>query len=147
MTNKIYAGPAGMFTSPLEVEGKAVDAFLPGTLLKRTASGLETSDIAATAFNSELLVAKEIEQSQGGTITTPVTIGDTAEGIKVRSGEMVYAFVAAGNNITAKGLGLASNGDGTLKLAAADDSEQVLFNAEQVINVTGSAQLVLVSAK
>ena len=63
---KIHLGPADGSAKALYVEGPAADAFLPGTLLKQTATGLATSDITDAAFNSECIVAKEISESEGG---------------------------------------------------------------------------------
>jgi hypothetical protein len=141
---KIHLGPADGSAKALYVEGLAVDAFLPGTLLKQTASGLETSDIADSAFNSECIVAKEISESEGGLITTAYTVGDTAAGVVVRSGEFANVRVAASQNITTKGTALASNGDGTLKIAATDGTDQVLFYSDEIVNTGGSVALVTV---
>jgi len=141
---KIHLGPADGSAKALYVEGLAVDAFLPGTLLKQTASGLATSDIADAAFNSECIVAKEISESEGGTITTAYTIGDTAKGVVVRSGEFANVRVAASQNITSAGTALASNGDGTLKIAATDGTDQVLFYSDEIVNTGASVALVTV---
>lgn len=142
---KIYLGPIDSgVNGPLIVEGLAVDAFTPGELLEQTASGLATSNNAATVFNSECLVATEIPESEGGTISTAYTIGDTAEAVAVRSGEFVNVVVAAGQNITSKGVALSSNGDGTLKIAATDGTEQVLFYSDEIVNTGGAVALVTV---
>lgn len=146
---KIHLGPADGSAKALYVEGLAVDAFLPGTLLKQTASGLATSDKTATSFSSECIVAKEISESEGGSITTAYTIGDTAVGVVVRSGEFANVRVAASQNITAKGVPLSSNGDGTLKIATVPatvgaTSEQILFYSYEIVNTGASVALVTV---
>ena len=142
---KIYLGPIDNgVNGPLIVEGLAVDAFTPGELLEQTASGLATSNNAATVFNSECLVATEIPESEGGTISTAYTIGDTAEAVAVRSGEFVNVVVAAAQNITSKGVALSSNGDGTLKIALTNGTEQVLFYSDEIVNTGGAAALVTV---
>ena len=142
---KIYLGPVDSgVNGPLIVEGLAVDAFTAGELLEQTASGLATSNNAATVFNSECLVASEIPESEGGSITTAYTIGDTAEAIAVRSGEFVNVVVAAAQNITSKGVALSSNGDGKLKIALTNGTEQVLFYSDEIVNTGGSAALVTV---
>jgi hypothetical protein len=148
--NTIYLGPIDQFDHALHVEGLAVDAFLPGTLVKRVAGGLETTDKAATVFDNELLVAREKGEGEGQSVTTAYTIGDTALAVKLRSGEMVYARVADAQAITAKGTPLSSNADGTLKIAVVPatvgaTSEQILFYAEEVITTSG-VELVKVSA-
>lgn len=140
MTNKIFAGPAGC--DPLLVEGKAIDAFLPGTLLTRSAAGLATSTKAATTFGNDFIIAKEQPSTLGGGIAVAAVVGDTAEAIVCRTGEYVYLpFKVA--NITAKSTAVAANGNGQFKAAALDNSEQVFAYTEQVINVTKAGTLVL----
>jgi hypothetical protein len=147
---KIYLGAINSgLNGPLIAEGLAVDAFTPGELLVQTASGLATASAAATVFGAQCLIAKEISESEGGTIATAYTIGDTAEAIVARSGEFLNVAVAAGNNITSKGTPLSSNGDGTLKIAATPatvgaTSEQVLFFADEIINTGAAVALVQV---
>lgn len=146
----IYLGPADNGDqSALHVEGAAVDAFLPGTLLKQTASGLATSDIAATDFSNECIVAREYGDHVEQGVDDAYTIGDVALGVVARSGEFLNVRVAAGQDITAKGTPLSSNGDGTLKIATVPatvgaTSEQVLFYADEIVNTGGSAALVQV---
>lgn len=143
--NKIYVGAADSATYKHHlVEGLAVDAIVPGTLVKQTAAGLATSDKAATVFDSEALVAIEQGAHVGAEITTAYTIGDTAMAAQARSGEFFLVSVAAAQNITSKGVGLSSNGDGSLKIAATDGTEQILFYSDEIVNTGGAAALVLV---
>lgn len=143
--NKIYVGPADSATYKHHlVEGLAVDAIAPGTLVKQTAAGLATSDKLATVFDSEALVAIEQGAHVGAEIDTPYTVGDTAMAAQARSGEFFLVSVAAGQNITSKGVGLSSNGDGSLKIAATDGTEQILFYSDEIVNTGGAAALVLV---
>jgi hypothetical protein len=142
---KIYLGPIDSgLNGPLLVEGLAVDAFTPGTLLKQTAAGLATSNLTDASTAQECLVACEIPESEGGDITTAYTVGDTAEAVAVRSGEFVNAIVAASQNITSKGTALASNGAGALKIAAVDGTDVVLFFSDEIVNTGGAAALVTV---
>lgn len=146
---KIHLGPSDGSAKALYVEGLAVDAFLPGTLLEQTSAGLATSNNAGTLFSSECIVAKEISESDGGSITTAYTIGDTAVGVVVRSGEFANVRVAASQNITAKGVPLSSNGAGVLKIATVPatvgaTSEQILFYSDKIINTGGAITLVQV---
>lgn len=143
--NKIYVGAADSATYKHHlVEGLAVDAIVPGTLVKQTAAGLATSDKLATVFDSEALVAIEQGAHVGAEITTAYTIGDTAMAAQARSGEFFLVSVAAAQNITSKGVGLSSNGDGSLKIAATDGTEQILFYSDEIVNTGGAAALVLV---
>ena len=143
---KIYLGPLdNNVNGGLYVEGLAVDAFTPGELLERTSAGLATSNNAATLFGSEYIVAKEISESEGGDISTAYTIGDTAQGVKARSGELLNVMVAISQNINTSGKALSSNGDGTLKIAVLDGTEEILFYSEEIVNTSGGAALVTVS--
>lgn len=141
--NKIYLGPADAANChALRVEGLAVDGFLPGTLVKRTASGLAATDKAATVFDSEALIAEEYGSHVDQGVDTAYTIGDTAISVNVRSGEFVNVRVATGQNITSKGTALSSNGDGQLKIALTNGTEQILFYADEVVNTTANNTLV-----
>ena len=141
--NKIYLGPADAANChALRVEGLADDAILPGTLVKRTATGLATSDKAATVFNSETIIAEEYGAYVDLGVDDTYTVGDTALAVDVRSGEFVNVRVATGQNITTKGTALSSNGDGQFKIAATDGTEQVLLYADEIINVTVNNTLV-----
>ena len=133
---KIYLGQADGSATPTLVEGLAVDAIVPGSLVKRGASGLSTCNNAATVFNTEALVAQELGSGRGGDITTAYTIGDTAQAGKVKSGEFVNVRVATGQTIVV-GTALSSNGDGTLKVAATDGTQQILFYAEEAVTTSG----------
>ena len=145
MTNKIFAGYAGKV--PVLVEGLAADAFTPGQLLERTVSSgatqLGTTNNAATTFGNEFLIAKEMPSTLGGHITTPWVVGETAESIAAESGDLVYLSIAATQNLTRKGVALASNGDGNFKIAVTDGSEQIFAFADEIINVTTAGTLVL----
>lgn len=52
------------------------------------------------------------------------------------------ALVAASQNITTRGTPLSSNADGTLKIAAADGTDVVLFYSDEIINTGAAATLV-----
>lgn len=144
--NKIYQGPidSGLNGRLNASPALVVDAFVPGTLLEQTASGYQTSTIAATVFDQPLLIAEEIPESEGGTIDTAYTVGDTIEPLALRSGEFAYMLVADAQALTVKKTGLSSNGDGTLKIALTDGTEKILAYSEEVVTTSG-VERVLVS--
>ncbi len=134
---RIYLGPVdGPSKKSLYVEGAADDAIIPGSLLKQTATGLATSDLADTNTSQYMLLAQEIGASEGGDISTAYTVGDVCYGVHVRSGEFANARVADAQ-VLVKGSPLASNGDGTLKLAATDGTDVVLCVANEAITTSG----------
>jgi hypothetical protein len=149
MRNRIFVGPAEMFKSALIVEGLAVDAFKPGTLLVQSASGLATSTKTATVFSSEALVALEYGAHVGtqGSVDVAYTIGDRAIAGMARSGEFYQVRVANAQTL-AKGTPLSSNGNGTLKVAVVPatvgtTSEQVLFYSDEAVTTSVAGQLVI----
>jgi hypothetical protein len=143
--NSIFVGGVGRVKQT--IEGVAQSAFKPGQLLARGAAGaIDVTSKAATTFGNEFLVCDDQAQSLGGSTSTAVTNGDTVEAINVNCGDLVLLSFANGQNVTAKGLPVASNGDGDFKLGATDGSEQIFAVTEEVINVTAAGTLVLCRA-
>lgn len=140
---KIWQGPADAANChPLTVEGISTAAVRPGSLCVKSGANLDESALAATVFSQDALVALERGAHYGADITTVWPTGDTVVSAKVRSGEFVLVLVAATNNITSEEVAMSSNGDGTLKIAATDGTEKILFRSREIVNVTGSPALV-----
>jgi hypothetical protein len=138
----IFVGPAdGANHKPLNIEGKAVSAVLPGTFLKRTAAGLDTNDIAAIIFGEQFIIADK-DQQRSKSVDTAWTINENMVAIAPRSGEFVNALVATGQTLI-KGSPLARNGAGLLKLAVTPatvgaTSEEIVGFADETITTTGT---------
>ena len=139
MSNVIWCGPVdGYFKKPLTVEGAAQSAdILPGNSVSVSAAGISNSANDGTS-ETRVLVAREIGEQFGATITTPWDNGANMIAVSPRSGENVYVRMAAG---AAAGVdaGLTDNGDGTWKVAGNGDVVK-LFLAEAK-GVTGDVQL------
>ena len=137
----IYAGPVdGANTKPLHVEGVAVDAMLAGTLLKQSASGLETSDVDATVSGQQVLFADK-DQMRSRSVDDAWTIDENMNAISPRSGEFLNVLVATAQALIV-GTPLASNGDGTLKIATVA-TDAVIGHSDEAVTTT-AAQLVRV---
>ena len=135
----IYVGPADDANhKPLNVEGVALAAVLPGTVMLQTATGLGQNTNAATVFGDQLLVADK-DQQRTRSVDDVWTLNENMVAIAPRSGEFINILVAAGNDITRRGTALSRNADGTLKIAATDGSEEIAAYADEVINVTATA--------
>lgn len=139
----VWRGNAsGAEMQPNLFEGIALGAAtLPGTLLQPAATGLNESAIAATVFNSKPIFANRDVMRQKNMDQAWVQ-GDSMQAVEFRSGEFGCVRVAAGQNITSRRVGLSSNGDGTLKIALTDGTEQILCYSDEIINTGGAAGLV-----
>lgn len=132
----IFAGPAdGSNQKPLTVEGVAVAAVAPGTVLKQTTSGLDVNDAAATVFGQLLLVADKDKMCQK-TVADAWVIDENMVAIQPRSGEYLNVLVASGENITVPGTALTRDGAGLLAVAATDGTEEIVAYADEL---TGGA--------
>ena len=138
----IYVGPAdGSNHKPLNVEGVAVAAVLPGTFLKRTTAGLDTNDIAAIIFGEQMLIADK-DQQRSKSIDTAWTINENMVAIAPRSGEFINCLVATGQTLIV-GSPLARNGAGLLKLAVTPatvgaTSEEIVGYSDETITTSAT---------
>lgn len=143
----IYVGPAGVSNcSPLNIEGKAVAAIAPGTLLKRTTAGLDINNIGATVFGEQLIVADK-DQQRGKSVDDAWTINENMVGIAPRSGEFMNILVAAGQALIS-GSPISRNGAGLGKLAVTPGavgatSEEIMCYSDEIVT-TAATQLVRV---
>ncbi len=139
MSNVIWCGPVdGYFKKPLTVEGAALAAdILPGNSVSVSAAGINNSANDGTTA-TRVLVAREIGEQFGATITTAWDNGANMIAVSPRSGENVYVRVAA-SAAAGVDVGLTDNGDGTWKVAGAGDVVK-LFLAEAK-GITAGVQL------
>ena len=141
----IYVGPAdGANSKPLHLEGVSLTAsLLPGTVVEQVATGLQANAAAATVFGQELIVADKNEL-MSKSVDDVWTQNENMVAVKPRSGDFVNVLVAAGNDITAKGVPLSLGGAGLLKIAVTPvtvgaTSEQVLCHSDEIINAVANA--------
>ena len=138
----IFAGPAdGSDHKPLNIEGIAVSAMLPGTFLKQTTSGLAVNDIAAIIFGEQTIIADK-NQQQSKSVDDAWTINENMVAIAPRSGEFVNVLVATAQTLE-RGSPLARNGAGLLKLAVTPatvgaTSEEIVGYADETITTTAT---------
>jgi hypothetical protein len=134
----IFVGPAdGSNHKPLNIEGKAVGAaILPGTVLKQTSAGLDTSDVAATVFGQQFIVADK-DQQRTKSVDTAWTQNENMVGIALRSGEFANVLVATGQTLV-EGDAMSRNGAGFLKKAATDGSEEIVCYADEAVTTSGT---------
>jgi len=139
----IYVGPGGDNNGkPLVIEGVALAATAPGTVVEQVATGLQANAAAATVFGQELLVADK-DQARSKSVDDAWTISENMVAIKARSGDILNVLVATGQTISAKGTPLSLNGAGLLKIAVTPatvgvTSEQVLAYADEIITTSAT---------
>jgi len=143
----IYVGPAdGSNHKPLNIEGIAVSAMLPGTFLKQTTSGLAVNDIAAIIFGEQTIIADK-NQQQSLSVDDAWTINENMVAIAPRSGEFMNILVVTGQALT-RGTPLSRNGAGLLKIAVTPatvgaTSEEIVGYSDEDVTTTAT-QLVRV---
>lgn len=136
----IYVGPAGSSNSkPLNVEGVALAALAPGTLLEKVATGLQASTNAATVFGT-LPIFADKDQQRTRSVDDDWTINENMVGIQARSGEVLNVLVATGQTL-AIGDPLVSDGAGLLVLGTGASTQNALMIADEAI-VTSATTLV-----
>jgi len=134
---------------PLLIEGLAIDAMLPGTLLDVKALGLETSAQVATTPGARPVFANRDMMRQKN-MDAAWVITESMQAVEFRSGESGTVRVAAGQDITTRRVPLSSNGDGTLKIAVTPvtvgvTSEEIICYSDEIIDTDGAVALVNVT--
>jgi len=138
----IWAGAVdGANQKPLNVEGVAAAAILPGTVLSKSASGLAASAVAATVFGQLPLVADK-DQGRSRSVDDAWTIGENMVSIQPRSGEFLNVLVVTAQNLEI-GTALARNGAGLLVIAATGGTNEIVGYSDEDVTTSGT-QLVRV---
>ena len=137
---KIFRGDVRINAAQVQ-EALMNAALAPGSIVTLNSSGAFIAHNAAGERGAHFVLSEDY-LGQNDTDTN-VASGDRAVAYIPQPGEYFAALVADGNNITAVGTQLASNGSGALAIATT--GQEVLFIAEEVYNNnTGSSQLVRV---
>lgn len=138
----IWCGPTdGSNDKPLHVEGVALDAVAPGTVVEEVATGLQVNENAATVFGQELLVADK-DEMRSKSVDDAWTLNANMVAVKPRSGEFCNVLVATGQALV-RGTPLSLNGAGLLKIAVTPavvgaTSEQVLAYSDEAVTTSGT---------
>lgn len=124
--------------APKAQEGIALDAgILPGSLVDFGATGINQNADAATVFGQQMLVA-DYDFLAAGDVDTAWTQNETMVARHLKSDRRANVLVATGQNITAVGTPLSSNGDGALKIALTDGTEKILAYSDEIVNTTAA---------
>ena len=118
-------------------EGAAADGtILPGMSVTHTATTLAKNAEASTVFGSPHLFA-DYDMLRAKTVDDLYAAGANVIARELTQGDTANLLVAAGTNSTKRGIALASNGDGTLKIAATDGTDYILAYTDEILNSVG----------
>lgn len=107
----------------------------PGFSVTHTALGLTDNVNASTVFGYPHLFA-DYDMLAAGDVDTALPISETMIARELCQGATANLVVAAGNNITKRGVALTSNGAGKLKIAATTGADFILAYSDEIINAT-----------
>ncbi len=133
--NVVFSGPADV-VKPVQAEKKVKtgNTIYPGYLVINSSS--EWALHATAGEGGEYWIA-DLNFYEAKSATEALTVGQTSNAYWPRPGETYNVVVADGETVLV-GSALTSNGDGTLKVAATDGTEEVLFYSEEAASPSGS---------
>ncbi len=120
-------------------EGLGNGVITPGDLVENpSATGLVRHSVAAG--DTQRLFALP-NTAVGGTIDTDYASGDTVRYGVARTGDEIYAWLADAVTVVAGVTRLVSNGDGSLKIAVADETDsQIVGTAIEALTASGKTR-------
>lgn len=137
--NTIFAGDACKRPRQQEAITSQAD-ILPGMLVVRSSG--EFIKHATAGQGGDYFIAKENSLAQES-VTDLYASGDTVFAYQPsEAGTLFNIAIAASQNITAVGTPITSNGAGYGRIALTTGAEEVLFYADEVVNVTSAGTLV-----
>lgn len=129
---------------PPHLERLCSEAVTPGHLLA-VSSGAVIKHATADGVAAPLVAIESphAHSETAANVDIAYASGDTVYHVQGQSGDVLYMWLATGNNAVDGVSGLYSNGDGTLKVVAAGagvlEGALVGFPAESLNNASGSA--------
>lgn len=132
--NVVFAARAAD-VNPIRREAKiaAGQTILPGYLVEYNADQFRAHSTEGQGGDFFIADMNTIEQKN---VRQALTAGDSNSAFVPEVGRM-YALVLQDGQVADLGSGLTSNGDGTVKVAATDGTEAVLFSAEEALSPSG----------
>ena len=138
--NTIFAGDVGNTFRPRQQEAKTTQAdVLPGMLVVRSSGSFIKHNVAGQG--GVFFIAKENSMAQQS-VTDLYANGDTVFAYQPDPNQLFNIAIAATQNITAIGTPITSNGAGYGRIALTTGAEEVLFYADEIVNVSTAGTLV-----
>lgn len=142
-TNTVFSGPADVVKPTYQEAVVATgETILPGHLLLKASGEWKNHDSEGQGGPYRIADINIIEQKN---YDDALTVGQTSGAFWPRVGETYNVVVAESQTVVADSP-LTSNGDGTVKIAATDGTEQVLMYADEAVT-TGSGETARVRAR
>jgi hypothetical protein len=133
--NVVYSGPADgvkpIYEEAIVASGQTI---LPGNLVTLSSGQWINHATAGQGGNIRIADMDTIRQKL---VTDALTVGDTAGAFVPVPGQ-TYNLRLATSQVVAKGTPLTSTGAGTVRIAATDGTETVLFTADEAVTTTGA---------
>ena len=127
-------------------EALASGTVKPGHLIKLTTNGAVTVHATEGGYAERAFAIEDA--NQGGTVDTSYASGARVAYATVAPGTLIQARLALGENVTAIGTQLISNGDGTLQALSGAGSgvtvKQIIGIATEVINATSAEKFIAI---
>lgn len=139
----IYVGAADSANSkPLNIEGLAVAATKPGSIVGVSASGLTKLTDSTGDYKKQVLVADK-DQMRSKSVDTDWTIAESMVAIAPRSGDFMNCLVITAQTIVVGAPLARSATAGALKLADGTGTDEIVGYADETVTTTAT-QLVAV---
>lgn len=134
-TNTVFAGPVEA-VKPLMNEAKiaAGQTLVGGNLVQLTAGEWVAHGTADVGGDIYIIDMDTIGQKNVG---AALTAGQSHPAFIPQVGYSYNLILTTGQTV-AKGVSLSSNGDGAVKIAATDGTDEALFVAEEAVTTTGA---------
>ena len=138
----IYVGPAdGSNSKPLNVEGVAVAATAPGSVVGESGAGLTLATDTSGDFLKQFLIADK-DQQRSKSVDDDWAISENMVAIAPRSGDFINVLVITAQALVVGTAVVRSSTAGALKIGAGATDEVVGY-ADETVTTTGT-QLVRV---
>ena len=129
---------SGGMTLPATESNAGTATILPGMSVIHTATTLTDNTNASTVFGYPHLFA-DYDMLAAKTVDDLWAVGENLVARELPQGEPASLLVAAGNNITARGVALTSDGTGLLKIANTADLDYVLCYSDEIFNAVADS--------
>lgn len=139
--NTVFVARATDNTPPESEALAGAAGILPGMLLIKSAGEFIQHNVAG---EGGMAYIANMNASVQGQINDAYADGETVNAYEPRPHDYYHVRIAVGQNITAKDTPLTSNGDGYLRVALTNGTEEVIAYADEIADFTSESGLLRV---